>query len=118
VRPLVFDASALVALFRGNERVSALWFDAEAANVAVLLPAAAIAIANQQLRASDDAWTALLLTGNVHAMDLTPAVALGASRFRGDLAVAHSSYEASATDATIVTATAQAYDPLLRTVTF
>lgn len=42
MRPLLFDATALVALFRGHERVSALWFDAEAVGVAVLLPATAI----------------------------------------------------------------------------
>lgn len=33
MRPLLFDDSALIALFRGNDRVSALWFDAEAVGV-------------------------------------------------------------------------------------
>jgi len=118
VRPLVFDASALVALFRGNEQVSALWFAAEAATVAVLLPSAVIAVANRQLDASDDAWSALLLGPNVYALDLTAATALGASRERGNLDTAHAAYEARATRATIVTNNPEKYDPQLRVAPF
>jgi len=86
--------------------------------VAVLLPATAIGEANRELQASDNAWSALLLTANVLALDLTPATALGASRQHGDLASAHATYEAIATDATIITGHTDAYDPLIRTVAF
>ncbi len=114
----MFDASALIALFGGHERVSALWFDAEAVGVAVLLPATAIGEANRTLQATDNAWSAVLLGPNVYALDLSPTSALGASRHHGDLATAHAAYEAVATDATIVTGRPEAYDPLVRTVTF
>jgi hypothetical protein len=117
VRPLLFDASALVALFRGQGRVSALWFDAETVGVSLLMPATAIAEANRELHATDNAWTTLLLAGNVYALDLTPAAALGASRRSGGLAVAHASHEAAATGATIVTAHPAAYDPILPVAT-
>lgn len=113
MRPLLFDASALVALFRGHGRVSALWFDAEAVGVSLLMPAIAIAQANRELNATDNAWTTLLLAENVYPLDLTPAAALGASRRPGDLAVAHASHEAAITGATIVTAHPEAYDPIL-----
>lgn len=118
MRPLLFDASALIALFGGHERVSALWFDAEAVGVAVLLPTTAIAEANRELNATDNAWSALLLGPNVYALDLSAASALGASRQHGDLAAAHAASEAVATDATIVTGRPEAYDPLVRTVAF
>jgi hypothetical protein len=93
--------------------VRPLLFDAEAVGVSLLLPATAIAEANRELNATDNAWTTLLLAENVYALDLTPAAALGASRRRGGLAVAHASHEAAATGATIVTAHPGAYDPIL-----
>jgi predicted nucleic acid-binding protein len=57
MRSLLFDASALVALFAAHDRVYALWIAAEEASVPVLLPATAIAEANRKLRASDGAWS-------------------------------------------------------------
>jgi predicted nucleic acid-binding protein len=118
MRSLLFDASALVALFDAHDRVYALWAAAEESSVPVLLPATAIAEANRKLRATDAAWNAVLLGHNVAALDLTPATALAASRRGGDLAVAHASVEAGATGATIVTAHPDAYDPVLPTVPF
>jgi predicted nucleic acid-binding protein len=55
VRSLLFDASALVALFDAHDRVYALWVAAEESSVPVLLPATAIAEANRKLRATDRA---------------------------------------------------------------
>jgi hypothetical protein len=118
VRSLVFDGSALVALFVGHERVSALWFAAEEAGVPVVLPAASIALANRQLKASDNAWSALLFGNNVHALDLSLASALSASRESGDLDVAHACVEARAAAAAVVTAIPDAYDPRVRAITF
>lgn len=115
MRPLLFDASALVALFEGHVRVGRLWVWAEREAVTLLLPAAAIAAANQRLQASDNAWEAVLLTPNVIALDLTPATGLAVSRYPLDLATGHAAAEAAATGATIVTAAPEAYPPPLRT---
>jgi hypothetical protein len=118
VRSLIFDATALVALFNGNERVSALWMAAEEVSAPVVLPTAAVAIANRKLKASDNAWSAILFGANVYALDLSMAAALGASRELGDLDVAHTSYEALATGGTIVTGTPKSYDRRLRAIAF
>lgn len=118
MRSLIFDASALVALFNGHERVSALWWAAENASAPVVLPATAIAVANRKLGASDNAWTSILLGENVHALTLSVAAALGASRELGELDVAHTSYEALATGGTIVTGNPDGYDRRLPAIAF
>jgi hypothetical protein len=118
VRPLLFDHTALMALFHGQPRVSRLFFWAEHEAVTVLLPAAAMGAANSWLKATDDAWMALLLTPNVEPLDLSPSGALAAARRGSDLAVGHTSVEAAATGGTIVTSIPEVYDRDLRIAAF
>ena len=72
-----------------------------------------MAEANRRIGATDAAWAALLLTPNVEPMDLTLAGALAASRTGPDLGVGHCSFEATVTNATIVTSQPEVYDPTL-----
>jgi hypothetical protein len=118
MRPLLLDDSALEALFCGHDAVTALWFGAEARGTAILLPTTAIAEANRRLDATDNAWDAVLLGPNVVALELSTAAALGTSRLPPGLATAHASYEAIATNATIITNDPERYDERLRMVVF
>jgi hypothetical protein len=118
VTPLLFDASALISLFQANPRVYRLWLLAEKRGVPVLIPATAIAEANARLKATDEAWQAILEGERVVVLELTAATALGASRYRNGLAVAHAAYEAAATGASIVTASPFAYPNELDTIGF
>lgn len=116
--PLLFDASALIALFEVHPRVYRAWDAAPKQGRAVLLPSTAIAVANHQLNATDNAWEPILHDDRVLVLDLTATTALGTSRYPGGLAVAHASFEAAATGAVIVTATPSMYPNELDTYGF
>lgn len=117
MRPLIFDDTALIALFHAEQTVYRLWEEAEAAQVTILIPAAVHA-ANAYLRASDNAWSTILGADHTEPLDLSAGRAVAASWYGQDVVVAHVSIEARDVDATIVTAQARAYDPFLRTVEF
>lgn len=118
MRPLLFDDTALLALFDAHQPVYRLWLDAEADGTLILIPAGCVAAANVRLRTADEAWDAVLGADHVTALDLTPSRALAASAYSWDVAVGHASVEARDVDATIVTARWGAYDPLLRVARF
>lgn len=118
MKALVFDDSALTALFGAHEYVFALWQRAEKAGVAVLLPTTAIYGANLRLRFADQTWEAVLLAEHVRVLELTAARAVRASLYGDDPVVAQVSVEAIDTNATIVTARPEVFDPLLPIASF
>ena len=59
-RPLVLDPSALVTLFEAHDLVYRIWARANRGAALLVIPASAIADANAALRASHDAWSAVL----------------------------------------------------------
>jgi hypothetical protein len=71
----VFDASALVELFRSYRPVAGFLNAADAGQPEVVFPAAAIAEANTYLQASEDAWRPVLM-GRVNCLPLTEHIAV------------------------------------------
>ncbi|HEX8630876.1 MAG TPA: hypothetical protein VF755_22190 [Catenuloplanes sp.] len=118
MRPLLFDDTALLALFAAHVPVSRMWERAEAERRPILVPAGAVFAVNAQMRAAEQAWDAILGADHVTALDLTPSRALAASAYSWDVAVGHAAVEARDVDATIVTARWGTYDPLLRVARF
>jgi hypothetical protein len=106
----VFDASALVALFRGNGRAYRMLEAADAGRGQVLFPAAAIAEANSYLQASEGAWEPILL-GRVDCTSLTEHVAITIGPWSGDIASRHVVYEARAVWGEVLTAEPDKYKP-------
>lgn len=118
VRPLLFDDTALIALFDAHQPVYRLWLNAEADGTVILIPAGCVFAANVRLRTTDGAWAAILGAERVAVLELTAGRALAASAYSWNVAVGHASVEARDVDATIVTARYGAYDPLLRVARF
>lgn len=92
---LVFDDTALVALFDAHPYVTQLWRHAGHELVDVLVPATAILAANRRLEETDEAWSLVLDGDNMLVLDLTMTRALAASRLGADLVTAHVSVEAA-----------------------
>jgi len=76
--------------------------DADAGALRVVFPTVAIAEANTQLKASDNAWTPILL-GRVECLSLTQDVAITIGPWPGDLSLRHVIYEARAVEGRVVT---------------
>jgi hypothetical protein len=76
-QPIVFDASALLALFEAEDTVFDLWYQAEKGQATVVFPAAAVAEGNVALRASYDAWSPVLWAKGVSVAPLDSSAAVG-----------------------------------------
>lgn len=112
-QPLIFDHTAIIALFRGYPAVYHYWTRADAGEVRIVLPAAAVAEANRMLRAPWNAWEAVLFPNpdapgavSVSPLDEHTAVEAG---LHGDAATGHVTYEARAVRGVVVTQTRGAY---------
>lgn len=106
----VFDASALIELFRSYRPVALFLDAADAGEVQVVFPATAIAEANTYLRATEDAWRPILM-GRVNCLPLTEHVAVAVGPLYGGVADRHVIYEARAMWANVVTAEPDRYKP-------
>jgi hypothetical protein len=98
----IFDASALLALFRGHEAAFRLLLDAEAGRRQLVWPAGAIAEANIYLRADPAGWEALLLS-RVEVTDLTGDGAINAGLLGVPAATGHVVHEARLLRGVVVT---------------
>lgn len=98
----VFDASALIALFRGYAPLFRLFQEADAERIQLVLPTCAVGEANGYLRANEAAWEGLLL-GRVAVTELTAAGAIGSGLLTTHLATGHVVQEARATLGLVVT---------------
>lgn len=106
----VFDASALIALFRGYEPVYDVFEEADLGHLQILFPAAAVAAANTYIQATEAEWAPLLM-GQVTATPLTEHIAIVVGSWPGELAVRHVVYEARATRGDVVTLEPYRYRP-------
>jgi hypothetical protein len=106
----VFDASALIALFDGDETAYRLIERADAGKLQVVFPAAAIAEANTYIQASESAWEAILL-GRVDCIPLTEHIGVTIGPWPRDVAVRHVVYEAQAVMGDVVTREPYRYGP-------
>lgn len=108
--PIVFDDSALIALFEGHPYVSDVYVQCEITRRPALFPTTAMLSANAHLAATHDAWTAVLMSQAVTVLDLTAAGAVEAGLANGtDPATAHCIVEAEATSGAVLTNRPDAY---------
>jgi hypothetical protein len=101
--PRVFDASAIVALFMGDETVTAIAGQAERGWFEVLLPTAAIADAEAELRAGPGGWEPIFLTAGLRSLELTEHAAVEIGAWPGSLSARHAVHEAAAVRGVVVT---------------
>jgi hypothetical protein len=106
----VFDASALIALFRGNVHAYRLLEAADAGSEQVVFPTAAIAEANSYLQASEGGWAPILM-GRVGCLPLSEHVAITIGPWPGDLASRHVVFETRAMWGDVVTVEPDRYKP-------
>jgi hypothetical protein len=99
----VFDHTALVALFNGHPEAFALWEEAGRGETPLMMPAVAVAEANNLIGASHDAWAALLYRADVAVAPLDSSQAIDIGPRAGGLVARHVVYEASAVGWIIVT---------------
>ncbi len=105
---LIFDASALVALFRGHAGLYDLLDQAVSGQAAVGIPAVCICEAEAVLRAATG-WDAILITPRVRSIPLDENAAIEIGAWPGSLAVRHAVREARTIEATVVTTSPEAY---------
>jgi hypothetical protein len=87
----VFDATALLALFRSHGPIFHLFMRADTEPYRLVFPAAAIADANTYLQGSEDEWRSILM-GRVDCLPLTEHIAITVGTWPGDLATRHVVY--------------------------
>jgi hypothetical protein len=104
------DASALIALFDAYDPIYRLWHRADQGTRLLIVPAGAIADANGALKASHDAWSAVLAPRDVVATALSEHVAIEIGPWPGSLNARHSIYEARAARAIVVTRSPGEYE--------
>lgn len=103
-RVRVLDTSAILALWGAHDYLMDRLDDAT-----MLLPAAAIAEANDALRADVQAWDDVLLHDGLQMAPLTGEAAVEVSLWHGPLAVRHSVFEARAHRGLVVTRNVDQY---------
>jgi hypothetical protein len=105
----VFDHTAIIALFRGDDNAFRIWRAADSDRLTLILPAVAVAEANTVIGADSDAWRAILGPGRVVVTPLDESTAIDLGTTVGTLVVRHVVREASQTQGEIVTQAAWQY---------
>ncbi|WP_344509337.1 hypothetical protein [Dactylosporangium maewongense] len=109
---LVFDATALAALFDAYPPIWALWHRADHGHTQLGLPVAAIIEAGQMVEASVSAWEFILQSTGVTVLPLMERAAVEISAWSGvSLAARQSMWEAQALNCPLVTRDASLYTP-------
>ena len=101
-QPLVFDHTAIIALFNGHRKAFGHYNRADLGKVSLVLPAAAVAEANQTIHGVWKTWEAVLYPEAVTVAPLDEHSALEAGLL-GEVAIGHAVYEARAVRGVIVT---------------
>lgn len=104
----VLDATALVELFRGHTGLYDLLDEAASGQVVIGIPAVCIAEAEAVLKAGSG-WDAIFATPRVRSIPLDENAAVEIGSWPGALAVRQAVREARLLNATVVTASAEAY---------
>jgi hypothetical protein len=60
IEPRVFDHTAIIALFAGNQLAYGLWQQADKDELTIIMPAAAVAEANNMIGGTGDTWHVVL----------------------------------------------------------
>lgn len=107
---LVFDASAMVALFDAYKPVYNVWRNADRGHAVVAFPAAAMVEAGRQSEISETAWDPVLWSATVSVLPLGEAAATQIGTWSGSLAVRHAIWESRATGWPVLTRVPEQYD--------
>lgn len=99
----VFDHTAIIALFQGNKEAFKLWRRADQDELTLVLPAVAVAEANNVIGGNSNTWRAILDPGRVVVTPLDHSTAIDTGPRAGALVVRHVVYEARETGGAIVT---------------
>lgn len=107
---VVFDSSAFIDLFKVQKTAFTYWHRADRGAIRLVFPATAIAEANISLRATYDAWSALLWpeTINVAPLDTSAAIEVGL-RHEYSLGTSHVVHEARSLRGYVLTAEPERY---------
>lgn len=108
---LIFDATALVALFHSHPPVQALWKRADEGATELGFPALAIVEAATMLEAPATAWSSVLWPPAITVLPLDVTVAVEIGAWLGTFAARHALWEARHMDCPIVTRDAALYAP-------
>lgn len=92
---LVFDATAIVGLFRSHPIIYTLWEAADAGRQQIVLPALAVVEAGGILETHPSAWDVFLEPGTVNVLPLTEDAAVEVAGWSGTPAAKHCLFEAS-----------------------
>ena len=103
IEPRVFDHTAIIALFAGHHVVYGTWQQADRGELTIIMPAAAIAEANNVIGGTGDTWHALLDPEQVVVTPLDQSTAIDTGPQQGALVVRHVVHEAKHTRGAIVT---------------
>jgi hypothetical protein len=109
---LVFDVTALEALFRSHPPVWTMWRRADTGRLDLGFPAAAIAEAADLLKTTASSWDAVLWPAAITVLPLNERVAVELAEYGGQsLGVRHALWEARAMDCRLVTRDPSLYAP-------
>jgi hypothetical protein len=109
-QPVIYDASALLALFEANEQAYRRWQRSDDGRTTVVFPAAAVADANNTLCGSYDDWSPLLWAKGAAVAPLDGSAAVESGRLcQESLSVAHVVHEARAMRGIVLTTLPQIY---------
>jgi hypothetical protein len=108
---LVFDATALEALFHGHQPLNALWHRADEGLIRLGFPALAVVEAGMALGASARDWDIVLWPPQVTVLPLDVTAAVEIASWSGTLAARHALWEALHMDCPIVTRDEGLYAP-------
>lgn len=106
---LVYDSTALLALFRGQVRAYDFWQMADRSEIGIIFPAAAVAEANRFHQETWNAWAVLFWPNLVNDAPLDGTAAVELAGLPGGLAVAHTIWEAKQVGGVVLTGRPQDY---------
>jgi hypothetical protein len=108
---LVFDATALTALFDAHPPVWAWWKRADDGQVTLGFPAAAIVEVGETGEVTPNQWSTLLWPETIEVLPLGESAAVEIGSWTGTLAARQSMWEARALGWTILTRDPRLYHP-------
>jgi hypothetical protein len=108
---LVFDATAIEALFHGHDVLYRLFVRADEGKTTIVFPALAVVEAGTALGASAASWEMYLWVPNVEIVPLGEAAAVEISTWQGTFAARQSLWEAQRINCPLITCDAGLYAP-------
>jgi hypothetical protein len=108
---LVFDATAIVALFRSHPIIYTLWEAADAGRQQIGLPVLAVVEAGTILETNPSAWDVFLDPETVNVLPLAERAGVEIAGWPGSFAARHALWEARHMDCPLVTRDPGLYAP-------